>query len=328
MARRYLVTGGLGFLGASLVQSLVRAGHSVRVLDNSSRGSTDSLGPVSGNVDVRAGDIRDAAAVRGALRGIDVCCHLAFVNGTEYFYTRPAYVLDVGVKGMMNVVDACLAEGVPELIVASSSEVYQTPPTVPTDENVPLSIPNPLVARYSYAGGKILSELMAINYGRESFKRVVIFRPHNVYGPNAGWEHVIPQFILRLRRLMGELGAATEIPFTIQGTGEQTRAFVHIDDFTAGVMLLMEKGEHLNIYNIGTMEEFTVRQVAESVARHLGIRIRIIPGPPAEGGTPRRCPDTRKIAALGYVPRVSFDKGLGETVAWYMAKLAAKAGEE
>lgn len=345
-ARHYLVTGGLGFLGSALVRALVRAGHKVRVFDNSSRGSAQSLGDIEGQVEIVAGDIRDADAVRKSLRGVESVCHLAFVNGTETFYTRPAFVLDVGVKGMINVIDGCLHEGVRELVLASSSEVYQTPPVVPTTESVPLSIPDPLIARYSYAGGKILSELMAINYGRESFERVVIFRPHNVYGPNAGWEHVIPQFILRLRRLMGEQpsspsrSSATkragsgrqsrrpEIPFTIQGTGEQTRAFVHVDDFTAGVMLLLAKGEHLNIYNIGTMEEITVRDVAEAVARRLGTNIRIVPGREAEGGTPRRCPDTRKIAALGFSPRVPFDKGLATTVDWYMSKLSARAGEE
>ncbi|MBI3722725.1 NAD-dependent epimerase/dehydratase family protein [bacterium] len=336
MPRKYLVTGGLGFLGIPLVRALLKAGHRVRVFDNSSRGSEQNLGETKDDIELLAGDIRDAEAVRSAHKGMDSVLHLAFVNGTEYFYTRPAYVLDVGVRGMMNVIDWCLKEGVKELALASSSEVYQTPPTVPTTERVPLSIPDPLIARYSYAGGKILSELMAINYGRESFERVVIFRPHNVYGPNAGWEHVIPQFIVRLRRLMGEhtgawgRGAAQEkeIPFSIQGTGDQTRAFVHVDDFTAGVMLLLKKGEHLNVYNIGTMEEIKVRDLALAVARHMGARVKIVQGPAAEGGTPRRCPDTTKIQALGYSPRVSFEKGLASTVDWYMAKLKASAGEE
>ena len=85
------------------------------------------------------------------------------------------------------------------LVLASSSEVYQTPPQVPTDESAPLVVPDPLNPRYSYGGGKIISELMAINYGRKYFERVLIFRPHNVYGPDMGFEHVIPQFALRLK---------------------------------------------------------------------------------------------------------------------------------
>src|ERR1700747_2408768 len=83
------------------------------------------------------------------------CMPLAAVNGTKFFYTRPELVLEVSVKGMLNVLDACLAHGVGELFVASSSEVYQTPAKVPTDETAALSIPDPLNPRYSYGGGKI-----------------------------------------------------------------------------------------------------------------------------------------------------------------------------
>ena len=133
-----------------------------------------------------------------AARGVDSILHLAYVNGTEFFYSKPALVLDVGVRGMINVLDACRRHGIRELVLASSSEVYQTPPSIPTPENVPLSVPDPLNPRYSYGGGKIICELMAINYGRQDFDRVLIFRPHNVYGPDMGWEHVLPQFALRL----------------------------------------------------------------------------------------------------------------------------------
>src|SRR5205823_3221688 len=122
----------------------------------------------------------------------------AYVNGTEFFYSKPHLVLEVAVKGMMNVVDACLQIGVRDLVLASSSEVYQTAPVVPTDESAPLSVPDPLNPRYSYGGGKIIAELLAINYGRTHFDRVSIFRPHNCYGPDMGREHVIPQLASRL----------------------------------------------------------------------------------------------------------------------------------
>ena len=138
-----------------------------------------------------------------AVRGVDEVHHLAFVNGTEFFYSAPELVLDVGVKGMINVIDACRATASRNLVLASSSEVYQTPPQVPTDESAPLLVPDPPNPRYSYGGGKIISELMAINYGRKLFDRVLIFRPHNVYGPDMGFEHVIPQFALRLKQAGG-----------------------------------------------------------------------------------------------------------------------------
>ncbi len=315
---RTLVTGGLGFLGAALTRALAERGDTVRVFDNSSRGSAEKLGATAKDVEIIAGDIRDPAAVREAVRDCDRVLHLAFVNGTEYFYKHPAFVLDVGVKGMVNVLDSCIALGVRDLVVASSSEVYQTPPSVPTAENVSLSVPDPLNARYSYGGGKIISELMTVNYGRQYFERAVLFRPHNVYGPMMGYEHVIPQFIGR----MGQLAAANPegvLPFPIQGSGAQTRSFIHIDDFTAGLLLVADKGAHLNIYHIGTEEEVSIGEVARMVGAAMGREIRLEAGPDAPGGTPRRCPDIGKIRALGFQQSVSFAAGLHPTVEWYLA---------
>ena len=104
---RILVTGGSGFIGSALVKALLRAGCSVRVLDDNSRGAPRRLADVANDIEFIAGDIRDAAAVEAAARGMDEVHHLAFVNGTEFFYSAPELVLDVGVKGMVNVIDAC-----------------------------------------------------------------------------------------------------------------------------------------------------------------------------------------------------------------------------
>lgn len=314
-AKSYLVTGGTGFIGAALVRRLIEAGHRVRVLDNQSRGSTERLAGLEGSFELVEADIRDPESVEKATRGVDSVCHLAFVNGTEFFYNKPDVVLDVGVKGMVNVLDACLKHDVRELVLASSSEVYQSPPVIPTDETAPLSIPDPLNPRYSYAGGKIISEIMAVNYGRKYFDRVLIFRPHNVYGPDMGWEHVIPQFALRMRKLCRETQGTIQFP--IQGSGEETRSFCYIDDFTDGLLLMMEKGEHLNIYHIGTMEEQTIAKVARLVAEHFGREIEIVPGAPAAGATTRRCPDTGKLESLGYRPKFSLETGLRKTCRWY-----------
>src|SRR3954471_14059164 len=221
---KILVTGGSGFIGSALVKALLRGGHKVRVLDDNSRGSPRRLQDVAKDIEFIAGDIRDAGAVERAASGQDEVHHLAFVNGTEFFYTQPELVLDVGVRGMVNVIDACRKHSVGTLVLASSSEVYQTPPKVPTAEDAPLSIPDPLNPRYSYGGGKLISELMAINYGRKFFERVLIFRPHNVYGPDMGWEHVIPQLALRLHKL-GKRQPSGQLRFDIQGDGRETRSF-------------------------------------------------------------------------------------------------------
>ncbi len=313
--RTYLVTGGTGFLGGALVTRLVHDGHRVRVFDDNSRGRASRLRALDGQFEYAEGDIRDPAAVERACAGVDVVCHLAFVNGTEFFYTKPDLVLDVALKGITNVLESSIRCGVPELMLMSSSEVYQEPKVVPTDESVGLSIPDPLNPRYSYAAGKIISEIVALNYGRNHFKRVTIVRPHNVYGPDMGREHVIPQFVARLKALQQHPG--NPIPFTIQGTGRQTRSFVFVDDFIDGVMIVLDRGEHRGIYHIGTLEEVTIESVAMIVAEHFGRPIKIVPGPPAEGGTNRRCPDITKMMKLGFQPKYTLREALPGVARWY-----------
>jgi nucleoside-diphosphate-sugar epimerase len=317
-SKRILVTGGAGFLGSAMVRYLIAQGHSVRVIDDNSRGSVSRLDDIRSEFDFVNGDIRDADAVRRAMKGMDAVAHLAFVNGTEYFYTKPDLIREGAVKGMINTLEAAIAEGVGDYYLMSSSEVYQTPPMVPTDESAPISIPDILNPRYSYGGGKIISELMAINYGRKNFSRLVIVRPHNVYGPNMGREHVIPQFALRLRDEIKQCPVGP-VPLKIQGDGSQTRSFIYVDDFTDGAVRAFLGGEHMGIYHVGTEDEVTIAHVAEKVAEAFGREIKLQLGPPAPGGTLRRCPNIAKVRGLGFTPNVSLGEGIKKTVDWYAA---------
>jgi nucleoside-diphosphate-sugar epimerase len=117
---KILVTGGSGFIGSGLVKALVHSGARVRVLDDNSRGRPRRLADIAADIEFIVGDIRDAAAVEGAAKGMDEVHHLAFVNGTEFFYSQPDLVLDVGVRGMINVIDACRRHGIGRFILASS----------------------------------------------------------------------------------------------------------------------------------------------------------------------------------------------------------------
>jgi len=323
MPKKYLITGGTGFIGSALVRRLVKNGSFVRVLDNNFRGAERKIKDILNDIEFVEADIRDKEKVSKACKGIDSVIHLAFINGTEFFYKMPELVLDVGVKGMVNILDACKENNVEDLVFASSSEVYQTPPEIPTPEAVRMIIPDVMNPRYSYAGGKIISELMTINYGRKFFKRTIIFRPHNIYGPDMGWEHVLPQFILKAKDLI-EKNPEGKISFPIQGSGEETRAFCYIDDFIDGLMILLEKGEHLNVYNIGNPEEIKIKEVARKVIKYFNREANIIPGELQKGGTPRRCPDITKLSKLGYIPKIDFNKGLKLTADWYIKNSALK----
>jgi dTDP-glucose 4,6-dehydratase/UDP-glucose 4-epimerase len=204
-------------------------------------------------------------------------------------------------------------------VIASSSEVYQTPPSIPTSEVVPLVIPDVANPRYSYGGGKILCELIAHNYCRSDFDRVTIFRPHNVYGPDMGWEHVIPQFALRGIQLR-DTPLHPKL-FHIKGDGMQTRSFIYINDFIEGLIAVITKGEHMQTYNIGTTEQISIGELAYQVCNHFGLEVQLVPSNAPIGETSIRCPDITRLQGLGFRPTTTLSEGLSTTLAWYDANV-------
>lgn len=311
-----LVTGGSGFLGAGLVRELVAAGHAVRILDDNSRGHPRRLDGVLDRVELIEGDVRDSAAVRAACEGCDVVWHLAYVNGTRYFYEKPDVVLDVGIKGALNTVEAALDAGVKRYVLASTSETYNQPTHVPTSETERLMIPDITNPRFSYGGGKIASELLALHLGGHRGLETVIFRPHNIYGPDMGFEHVIPEVVDRIVRLSdGLTKSAIDLP--IQGDGSETRAFCYITDGAAGARIAGLDGDAGGIYHLGTQHEVSIRHLIEELGRALGVTLNIQAGPLRAGGTNRRCPDITKLSGLGYTPQVDLPEGIAQTARWY-----------
>lgn len=319
--KTYLITGGTGFIGAALVKKLVKLGRNVRVVDNNLRGNTSRLSGVMNEIDLRIADVRDENAMIEIGQGVDVILHLAALNGTENFYNRPELVLDVGIRGMYGMLACAKANGIKDFVLASSSEAYQTPREVPTPENVPLMLPDPWNPRYSYGGSKLASEIMLANYHRELFERAIIFRPHNVYGPDMGWEHVLPQLILRAHDQIAKTPTGT-VPFKIQGDGSQTRSFVHIDDFLDGLVLAIDSGEHREVYHIGTEEEISIREVVHEVFHYFNREPQIVAGEAPAGGTMRRCPDITKLGKLGYHPKFSLGEGMKSIAEWYVENQA------
>jgi nucleoside-diphosphate-sugar epimerase len=261
----------------------------VRSLDNDSRGAIGRLGAAQHRVDRVTGDIRDASVVRDAVRGMDVVCHLAYINGTEFFYTRPELILEVATKGIMNVLDAVRGRGRSRTDACVELGGVPGPADDSHRRNRATDGSDVLNPRFSYGGGKIVSELLAVNYGRKYFDHTLICRPHNVYGPDMGREHVIPQFALRMKDCAQQQPHG-RIDFPIQGTGEETRSFIYIDDFIRALLCVMEQGERLGIYHIGTEREVSIRELAHMVADACGREIRIVPGELLAGSTPRRCP--------------------------------------
>ena len=306
--KTFLVTGGTGFIGSNICELLIKANHNVKVFDNNSRGSTSKIKKIRKKIRFIKGDIRSKESLNGALKNTDAVIHLAYINGTKYFYSKPVLILDVAVKGILNIIEACIKNKVKELYLASSSEVYQTPNKIPTDELEALKIPDIFNPRYSYGGGKILSELMGIHYGKKYFKKLVIFRPHNVYGPDMGREHVIPEFINRFKTLKKR-------KFIIQGTGNEIRSFIYIEDFIEAFNLILKRGKHLNIYNIGTSEKIKIKDLAYKLSRIFRKKIIIKKMALAKGGTKIRVPSINKIKRFGFKPKFNLNKGLRKMLA-------------
>ena len=306
----FLVTGGTGFIGSNIVKHLIQTDNKVIVFDNNYRGSLDKLKEYKNKFKFIKGDIRNRKNVNKALKGCDAVIHLAYINGTKYFYEKPELVLDVAVKGLVNIFDGCIKFKIKEMYLASSSEVYQTPTKVPTKEDEMLKIPDIFNPRYSYGGGKILTELMGINYGKKFFKKLIIFRPHNVYGENMGNEHVIPNFIERIEKKLNKN------IFQIKGSGKEVRSFIYIDDFIKAFSLILNKGKHLNIYNIGTKEKIKMKDLAFKIAKIYKKKIRLKTTSFHAGSTKIRCPDISKIKRIGFIQKIGLNSGLKKIKLW------------
>jgi UDP-glucose 4-epimerase len=239
------------------------------------------------------------------------------MNGaTADFYERPRDVLRTQIVGTLNAIDRCEDQDVGTLVLFSSSEVYQTPPVYPTPEDVPLIVPDLKNPRFSYGGGKIASELLAWH---SLIPRVILVRPHQVYGPGARAGHVIPDLIMRIAR--SPKGGRVEV----KGNPTDRRSFIYVDDFIAGCLTIAKHHEAdekcREVYNVGRNDPITINQLAGTIAREMGrtdVRLDFTGGLP--GAVAYRCPDVRKLEALGWSARIDLAEGLRRTIDWMLAR--------
>lgn len=293
----YLITGGAGFIGSHLCETLLRNGHAVRVLDDLSSGKTSNL-PQS--ADLVVGDIRDRSAVRAAMAGVEGCFHLAAVASVTRSVEEPALTAGVNIQGTVEVFAAALEVGVP-VVYASSAAVYgrSGEPGAPLAEDAP---PQPLSP---YATEKLANEHYARALGETRGLRSFGLRFFNVYGPrqdpNSPYSGVISIFMDR---------AAAGVTITILGDGEQTRDFVHVSDVVSFLDAAMTRAcASAPVANVATGRAVTVRHLAETIARRSGVDIVHAP---ARGGDVRHsCGATRTAERLlGTKAAISLENGL------------------
>jgi UDP-glucose 4-epimerase len=296
-----LVTGGAGFIGSHLVERLLAAGDRVRVLDNLSTGKRSNL-PPSPPVEFIEGDIRDAATVELAVRGVDAIVHLAAVASVQASVDDPVGTHATNLVGTLNLLEATRRHGVGRFIYASSAAVYGDTTTLPVAEDSRLAPLSP------YAADKLAGEHYLDFYGRKYGLRGTAFRFFNIYGPrqdpSSPYSGVISIFADRLRA-----GAAV----TVFGDGQQTRDFVYVGDLARILASALRNDKAVGrVINVGRGVECsllellkTLEQLSDaSIARHhQAARV---------GDIVRSCADVQRLQAVfGEVPATPMVDGLG-----------------
>ena len=307
---KILITGGAGFIGSYLSNSLSTE-NEVHVVDNGIRGDYSRL---NNNIKIFNVDLTKFNELNKLDNNYDLIFHLAAINGTDNFYLKHHEVFEVGIKSILNIYDYFKNTNT-KIIVASSAEVYQSAKTIPTNEEVECIVPDITNHRFSYGGSKIFSELLVFNYGINFFTSSIIFRPHNIYGPNMGYKHVIPQIIEKVKEAVSN----KSFKINLIGSGKETRAFCYVDDLIEGLKILIKKGKDKNIYHIGNDHEISIYDLAKKIIQIMNVDVEIIEGENShEGNTNRRCPDITKIKQLGYNPKINLNDGLSKTINWYL----------
>jgi len=311
-----LITGGAGFIGSHLANYLTKKNYEITICDNLFRGKPDAdLDNLlkNDNVKLIICDLTKKEELKKLETDYDYVYHLAAINGTRYFYEIPHLVLKVNILTLINILDWFVDNECKKILFPSSSETYHdtTSITYPTPENIPLTIRDVNNPRNSYTGSKIIGELFCLNYSKIHGFPVSIVRYHNIYGPRMGYEHVIPEIIIKLLK--------KEDPFKIQG-GEQTRSFCYVDDTVEATAMVMESsktnGEVLNIGN--DKEEIAILELLKILLNMFNFQPKIHTLPMPEGSVSRRKPSIEKIKKLiGWEPKVDLKTGLQKTIEWY-----------
>lgn len=306
VANVQLVTGGAGFIGSHLVAQLVERGDTVRVFDDFSSGKWVNLANVREAVEVLQGDLRDEAAVRRAVRDVDVVYHQAALRSVPRSVADPRASFDVNVMGTLNLLQAASEAECRRLVFASSSSVYGDTPTMPKHEAM---TPNPISP---YAITKVSGEQLCAVFTRLYGLETVALRYFNVFGPRqdpaSEYAAVIPKFLDALT------SGGTPV---IYGDGRQSRDFTYVENVVAANIAAAEaEGVAGRAFNVASGRAVTLLEVLDALARLTGEPLRMRHEPPRAGDVRDTLADLSAVrSALGYEVRVPFEAGLERTVA-------------
>jgi UDP-glucose 4-epimerase len=303
---RVLVTGGAGFIASHLADHLLEQGHSVVALDDLSTGRASNVEHLRGRPDFELvlGSILDPDAVDVAVGRCDAVFHLAAAVGVELIVNQPLQSLATNIRGAEIVFEKANEHGTP-VLVTSSSEIYGKNRSDRLHEDDDRILGSPLKSRWAYSEAKAIDEILAYTYWKEKGLRTVIVRLFNTVGPRqtGAYGMVIPRFVGQALR---------DEPITVYGDGLQTRCFCYVGDIVVALAALLGHPDaYGRVFNLGSDEEVSIRELAEIVlgetGSHSEIRYVAYEDAYEEGfeDMARRVPDTSRARALvGFRPTV------------------------
>lgn len=299
-----LITGGAGFIGSSIARALLAQGHEVRVLDNLETGSQENV-PLG--AEFIKGDIRDVPQLLWACLGVDVVFHQAAMVSVPLSLENPSRCFDINVQGTRNALFAAAQRGCRRVVIASSAAIYGNEPTLPKRESMIAACASP------YAYSKWLNEQDAYYYSRFCSLETVCLRYFNVFGPgqrpDSPYSGVISTAMNKV---------LSQEPFTIFGSGEQSRDFVFVDDVAgAAIAGACKSGLQHGVFNVGRGESSSLLQLLKTIGNLVGVEPRINFVEPRPGDVLHSVADVSRLhECLAFAPSTTIQDGLAQTLAW------------
>ena len=300
---KILITGGAGFIGSHLTETLVNQGHEVTVIDNLLRGNKIPKETLR-KINFIKGSVTDSETVYKAAQGCDYIYHLAAILGVDVVADNPTETMEVEVMGMKNIGDAALVNKA-KIIYASTSGIYG-------HNAIEQSVTEDIMVdpRTSYAMAKRYNELYLAALHEEKGLDCIALRYFNVYGPRQDNRMVTPRFIEQ---------ALDDKPITVFGSGEQTRDFTHIDDTVKATLLAGEKVTGFQIFNVANEKEESILNLAKKIkiATNSNSEIAMIDAPKKryDYEVGRRYGNSDKLYSfIGYKPNTQLEEGLKKLV--------------
>ena len=309
---RYLVTGGAGFIGSHIVETLLTRGEAVRVLDDFDTGSRQNLAQFSGDLEILEGTIVDRETVRKAVQGIDYVLHEAARGSVPRSVSDPLGTHDANATGTLNILKAAHEAGVRRVVCASSSSVYGETPVLPKEEGMVSHPQSP------YAYSKLILEHYCDIFQKIYGLETVALRYFNIYGPRQNPElqyaAVVPIFIKNMLRRK---------PCTIYGDGGQTRDFTFVADCVQANLIACKKTEAAGkVMNVACGGQISVLELFSTLAKMLNYSLEPHHEPSRPGDVRHSRGSTENLKKfLGFEPSTSLEKGLERTVEWYRSAL-------